>query len=97
MSAEHGGENDALAQLLAAESFRHYWDSSDERQIDGAWVWGLCCECGEFVPGGEEEAHLAAAFAPLLPAGCDKRGPGGECVRDHEPCPDFPAAKAGDA
>ena len=22
---------------------------------------------------------------------CDKRGPGGECVRDHEPCPDFPS------
>ncbi len=21
---------------------------------------------------------------------CDRRGPGGECVRDHQPCPDFP-------
>lgn len=57
----------ALARRLAEESFRHSWDASDERRIEGAWVAGLCCECGEFIPFGQEVAHLAAAFAPLLP------------------------------
>lgn len=27
---------------------------------------------------------------------CDRRGPGGECCRDHEPCPDFPAPVTGE-
>ena len=56
----------ATAQRLAEESFRHSWDSSDERRIDGVWVQGLCCECGEFVPYGTEVAHLATAFAAVL-------------------------------
>jgi len=61
-------ENDVIAQRLADESFRHSWDMSDERQIEGAWVSGLCCECGEFVPFGQEVAHFAAAFAPIVRA-----------------------------
>lgn len=68
MTAEHaagvGGEVEALR--LAEESFRHVWDMSDERLIDGAWVVGLCCECGDFVPYGQEVAHVAAAFTTLL-------------------------------
>lgn len=46
--------SEVLARLLADESFRHSWDMSDEQKIDGVWVQGLCCECGEFVPYGEE-------------------------------------------
>lgn len=57
---------DAIALGLAEESFRHSWDSSDERRIHGAWVQGLCCECGEFVPYGTEVAHVATALAPLI-------------------------------
>lgn len=68
MTAEHaagvGGEVEALR--LAEESFRHSWDMSDERLIGGAWVAGLCCECGDFVPYGEEVAHVVAAFTPLI-------------------------------
>ena len=59
---------DGLARLLADESFRHSWDMSDERKIDGAWVQGLCCDCGEFVPYGEEVDHFTAAFATVLDA-----------------------------
>jgi hypothetical protein len=62
----HGAEKDAAR--LAEESFRHSWDMSDERLIDGAWVVGLCCECGDFVPYGQEVAHVAAALAPLIEA-----------------------------
>jgi hypothetical protein len=54
--------------VLAEESFRHSWDMSDERLIDGAWVAGLCCECGAFVPYGQEVAHVATALAPLIAA-----------------------------
>jgi hypothetical protein len=64
---------EVYALRLAEESFRHSWDMSDERLIDGAWVAGLCCECGDFVPYGQEVAHVAAAFAPLIGgalAGC---------------------------
>lgn len=55
-----------VALLLAEEGFRHSWDTSDERLIDGKWVAGLCCECGAFVPYGQEVAHVAAALALLL-------------------------------
>jgi hypothetical protein len=60
-------EGDALAFQLAEEGFRHSWDMSDERLIDGAWVAGLCCECGAFVPYGQEVAHIAAALTRILP------------------------------
>ena len=46
MSGEVLRQADEGAQRLADESFRHVWDMSDERQIGGAWVAGLCCECG---------------------------------------------------
>lgn len=59
-------EAESLARLLADESFRHSWDMSEEQKINGAWVAGLCCECGEFVPFGEEVDHISAAFASLL-------------------------------
>lgn len=48
----------------------------------------------------EPSAHVIAALlnatggTSAIPVECDKRGPGGECVRDHEPCPDFPAPPA---
>jgi hypothetical protein len=58
----------AASLVLAEECFRHSWDMSDERRIDGAWVAGLCCECGAFVPYGQEVAHVAAALAPLIAA-----------------------------
>ena len=58
--------DDAEALLLAEESFRHSWDMSDECLIDGAWVSGLCCECGTFVPYGQEVAHVAEAFEVVL-------------------------------
>lgn len=65
-------EKEPLAQRLANESFRHSWDTTDERRIDGEWVHGLCCDCGEFVPFGEEVAHLAEAFERVLsPTSCD--------------------------
>ena len=67
-----------MARLLADESFRHSWDMSDERKIDGTWVQGLCCECGEFVPFGEEVEHVAAAFASLLDAQPAQPTPGAQ-------------------
>ena len=57
---------DEQIERLAEESFRHSWDMSDGRLIDGAWVAGLCCECGDFVPYGQEVAHVARALAPEL-------------------------------
>ena len=57
-----------VASYLAEEAFQHSWDTSDERQIDDVWVAGLCCECGEFVPYGQEVAHVAAALAPIVAA-----------------------------
>ena len=55
-----------VAVRLAEESFRHNWDSTDERRIDGVWVSGLCCECGDFVAFGKEVEHVAAALEPLI-------------------------------
>lgn len=34
------------------------------------------------------EQHVAELISSS--GRCDKRGPGGECVREHESCPDFP-------
>ena len=51
-------EVEAIAEVLAD----HTWDMSDEQKVNGEWVWGVCCECGEFVPFGEENSHVAAAI-----------------------------------
>ena len=57
----------ATAEEQAAEVLAgHYWLGSDEQKIDGEWVWGFDCECGEFVPDGQTNAHLAKALAPLF-------------------------------
>ena len=62
MSTHETGPEEQAAEVLAG----HCWLGSDEQKIDGEWTWGFDCECGEFVPDGQTNAHLAKALAPLF-------------------------------
>lgn len=86
---EHGAEGD-VSLLLAEESFRHSWDMSDERRIEGAWVAGLCCECGAFVPYGQEIAHIAAALASFIAAAMAEAWDDGHDCCSYPICRDNP-------
>lgn len=52
----------AMAEALS----EHAADGSDEQRVNGEWTWGLNCDCGEFVPDAEVNAHLADALSPVL-------------------------------
>jgi hypothetical protein len=51
-----------LEAVLAA----HVWLGSDEQKVDDRWTWGFDCECGEFVPDGVGNRHIAAAIVAHL-------------------------------
>lgn len=72
---------DLLDRLRAAEVLaEHASDMSDEQCIDGKWVHGVCCDCGEFVPFDAVNDHIAAAQTAALSAHLAER----DAARDRE-------------
>lgn len=56
------GLREEVAEVVAGHAF----DMTDEQRVNGEWTWGICCECGEFVPDAEVNNHLADALLPII-------------------------------